>query len=87
MEVEVRIKHWKTMEKEYGLNPRDKYCIACENDFVDCMKYMCGKLIKIKKDNILTHKIVDSKEGWAISKDMIYKKYHKEFERLLDESK
>lgn len=64
----VRIKSWKQMVEEFGLNNIGN--IECEQSFVLGMKYLCRKKIII--DRIHNNRIQDI-DDWSISFDMIEK--------------
>ena len=65
--IKVKIRSWKSMEKEFGLNEWGN--ILTKYAFVDEMKFMCDKKkIELDEDFYTTG-------GWYISSDMVKKKY------------
>ena len=78
--MKVKIRSWKSMEKEYGLDLMGN--VKCDHRFVVAMSPFCDQEIKVYKDNSCIVREVNT--NWAISKDMIEKKYHKEFEKLYE---
>ena len=67
----VEIKSWKEMEKEFGLDTDGD--IMTKANFVDEMKYLCGKKAKVKYlDRFGGIKFEGGIEGkWFISEDML----------------
>ena len=77
--IKVKIRSWESMEKEFGLTPNGKH-IPTECWFTKGMKYMCNKKVKLIP-NTLSKDLIVKGTTYAISKDMVKKKYRKRMER------
>jgi len=72
IKINVRIRSWNSMEKEFGLTPMDS--IAVRQIFVKNMKPLCNKIVTLIPNTFNGWQTFDKR--WNISKDMVYKKYH-----------
>ena len=68
----VKVRSWKDMENEFGLNSFRE--IPCDCFFVSDMKYLCGQILSITKvlsRSYLTRSSSGDMLGYNISDDML----------------
>lgn len=74
---EIKVKSWERLVDEFGNGDYRIGEFDC-NDlyFVKQMKYLCGKVIKVTKDNIkgnfIAVKEPGYEEAWSLNTDMVY---------------
>ena len=72
IKINVRIRSWNSMKKEFGLYRHNS--IAAKHSFVENMKPLCSKMTTLIPNTIGGWQTFDKR--WNISKDMVCKKYH-----------